>query len=396
MRDDAWLKAIVQVRASVRKDGTQVRAHTRTVADTAAIVQGLARRLKRGEASAHETAASALTLARHASKVNQQPAHVFRHPAGHWVVSHNDAHVPTRHHQLVARKGKAWLRRPGRPDRPVPEGPDEVRPLEGAPAPHVHRELVGKGSTGEVYREGQEVVKAARVEADGGSAEGKVYAELAGTPGIAAGRQEGAHIRMPWYPKIVSVDAVAPADREGLAEAIRPNVARINAAVAALSARGYYYADPLQFGMKDGHLDLLDFSNATVKPVKDATHDNATLLSLFYREFGLPDEAKKVSAASHALRSMRYFHKNRDKEVHGLFEQVHGEGVAGQQRRILAEMGGAAPDHVYYADRAPAGLPPGASHVEVKGHHVVFSGHRLAPGEVARHGLTPLVHAPGD
>ncbi len=396
---EALLKAIVQVRAHTRKDGSQVRAHTRTIADTAAIVEGLAQRLKHGEAIAHATAGSALTLARHASTANGRPAFAYRHPAGHWVATHDHRHLPHAHHRIVASGGKATLTRPGQPPKPLPETPPEVAPLDHAPPAHVHRELVGSGSTGEVYREGQEVVKQAQMEhgaKDGVSVEGQVYAALAGTPGIAAGRQEGRQIRLPWYPAIVSVDAVKPGDRAQFAVVVRPNVVRINQAVSALSERGYYYADPLQFGMRDGHMDLLDFSNVHEKPVDSATDNprdlNLNLLSLFYGEFGLPDEGRKVGVAGRALKAALYFEKNKGRNLPGLFVQIHGEPIKGQHERLLDELQDEPPRCVYYGDAAPEGLPAGAAHVEVDGVHVVLSGKPLPPEAIARGGLTPLVH----
>lgn len=151
---------------------------------------------------------------------------------------------------------------------------------------------IGTGSSGDVFRDGNTVTKSAT------GNEGKVYAALQGVPGVAAGKETGGKITLPFYKNVISVDTLDPKQRAGVAGLVKKNAERIIAAVGALSAAGFSYNDPLQFGLGEGNkMDLLDFS-AAQHDAENATSDNLTQLSGFFRTFGQPRIADAISKTS--------------------------------------------------------------------------------------------------
>lgn len=132
---DLW-KALIQVRAHTRKDGTQVRAHQRNVqtrAERKELVDALARKMAEGEHTRHKTLASALGAARHASKVNGKQVAIYEHPAGGWVATHATEHHADHPERIVADKGKAHLVREGGKPQSLKHLKGPI--LEGAPEP---------------------------------------------------------------------------------------------------------------------------------------------------------------------------------------------------------------------------------------------------------------------
>lgn len=117
--------------------------------------------------------------------------------------------------------------------------------------------VIGKGSTGLVFRKGKYAYKNAS------STEAEIYRLLKGKPGIAPGFLQHDKIVTPFYPAVVSVDTVRPDKRSSFVSIVMANIERINQAVSFLSAIGYEYSDPLKFGLRNGRMDLLDFSNGT-------------------------------------------------------------------------------------------------------------------------------------
>jgi hypothetical protein len=140
----ALLKALIQVRQHTRKDGTTVRAHTRNVqtrGERRALVATMAERMAGGAPVRHASLGSALGAARHASKVNGRAAHVYEHPEGGWVSTHDGSHTEGHDEKIVAVKGRARLHRAGEASRSLAhlKGPiaEHVEKPAPAPAPKV-------------------------------------------------------------------------------------------------------------------------------------------------------------------------------------------------------------------------------------------------------------------
>lgn len=138
----ALLKALIQVKAHTRKDGTQVRAHTRNVqskAERHELVTALSQKMAAGEHVRHATLASALGGARHASRANGKAAHVYEHPEGGWVATHDEGHTAGHKERIVAVKGKARLHQAKGPSRSLAHlhGPIAEHAEKPVPAPKV-------------------------------------------------------------------------------------------------------------------------------------------------------------------------------------------------------------------------------------------------------------------
>jgi hypothetical protein len=136
------LKALIQVKAHTRKDGTQVRAHTRNIqsrAERKELVAALARKMADGARTRHATLASAVGAARYASKVNGKAVHVYEHPEGGWVATHDETHTEGHPEKIVALKGRARLHRAGEASRSLAhlKGPILEHVEKPAPAPKV-------------------------------------------------------------------------------------------------------------------------------------------------------------------------------------------------------------------------------------------------------------------
>lgn len=136
----ALLKALIQVKAHTRKDGTQVRAHTRNVqtkGERRELVTALSQKMAAGGHVRHATLASALGGARHASKVNGKAAHVYEHPEGGWVATHDESHTAGHKERIVAVKGKARLHQAKGPSRSLAH-------IQGPIAEHVEKPFTPK------------------------------------------------------------------------------------------------------------------------------------------------------------------------------------------------------------------------------------------------------------
>jgi len=161
-------------------------------------------------------------------------------------------------------------------------------------------EVIGSGSTGQVFRKGNFAYKSAS------DSETEIYRLLSGKPGICPGFLENDKIVTPFYPTVISVDTVKPENRPALAQVVLPNVERINKAVSYLISAGYEYGDPLQFGCTiDGIMDLLDFSNGNNNFPKDVIRNNLSELARFYRQFGLNEISDAVSITESILCNQR-------------------------------------------------------------------------------------------
>jgi 8-oxo-dGTP pyrophosphatase MutT (NUDIX family) len=249
---------------------------------------------------------------------------------------------------------------------------------------------IGSGSVGDVFKDGDTAVKNANRGDGKSTGEGEVYAALKGATGVAPGRQEGDKIITPFYPKVVSVDTVPSGEREALGKEVAANAPRINAAVSALSEAGYYYGDPLQFGVDAaGKYSLLDFSNCSkARDPREARTDNGSLLRGFYQQFGAPEQGEKASTARHMLNGMQIAH-----ESPGIAD-FWGEAVAKNHARVSQELG-SAPRFAYHTDtpqQVPGASTVAASEAEGDHGHGVLSTKPLSPELIAKHQLTPVHH----
>jgi len=156
--------------------------------------------------------------------------------------------------------------------------------------------IVGKGSTGDVIKIGEEVEK------NGSPEEIIVYRLLRGSEGIAKGYELNGKVRLPFYHSVISVDTISRELRSSLSNVIENNAERINKAVNELTKVGFDYNDPLQFGVTEsGEMDLIDFSMATNKYPDEVLRNNLSCLSRFYKEFGLPKYAESIAKASEII-----------------------------------------------------------------------------------------------
>jgi hypothetical protein len=134
------LKALIQVKAHTRKDGTRVQAHTRNIqsrAERRELVEALAKKMGSGEHTRHATLASAVGAARFASRANGKAVHVYEHADGGWVATHDETHTEGHDEKIVAHKGKARLHRAGEASRSLAH-------LKGPIAEHVEKPFVPK------------------------------------------------------------------------------------------------------------------------------------------------------------------------------------------------------------------------------------------------------------
>lgn len=237
--------------------------------------------------------------------------------------------------------------------------------------------VIGKGSTGPVFRKGNYAYKNAS------STEAEIYRLLKGKPGIAHGFLQHDKIVTPFYPSVVSVDTVPPDKRSSFASIVMANIERINRAVSFLSAIGYEYSDPLQFGLRDGRMDLLDFSNGNPNFPNDVVGNNLSELSRFYKTFGLESVGRAVSVVSSVLCNQISRAKN-----DFLFD-FFGDYFDGVNYRLIhARLHGAPASHAYYSQCHIDGLPKRSIfQTDVDGINVVLSTTPLPSSFVRRFGL---------
>jgi hypothetical protein len=223
--------------------------------------------------------------------------------------------------------------------------------------------LIGKGSTGLVFRRGNFAYKNAS------STEAEIYRLLEGKPGIAPGYLQGDKIVTPFYPTVVSVDTVPPENRSSFASIVMSNIDRINRAVSSLSAIGYEYSDPLQFGLRNGRMYLLDFSNGNSNFPNDVVRNNLFELSRFYKTFGLESIGHAVSVVSDVLCNQISRAKN-----DFLFD-FFGDYFDGVNYRLIhARLHGAPASYAYYGNRYVVALPRrSVFQTEIDGFNVVLS-----------------------
>lgn len=162
------------------------------------------------------------------------------------------------------------------------------------------QDVIGSGSTGQVFRKGELVYKTAS------KTEAAIYQLISGKPGISPGILDDDYIITPYYPLVISVDTIKPEKRSAFSQVISPNIDRINKAVSYLISTGYEYSDPMQFGVSEnGLMDLLDFSNGNNNFPNDVIRNNLGELARFYRQFGLTGVGDAVSETENILSNQR-------------------------------------------------------------------------------------------
>ena len=207
-------------------------------------------------------------------------------------------------------------------------------------------ELIGKGNTGNVYKEGNYVYK------NSTNSEGEVYRILKGIEGIAKGEREGDFIKTPYYDGFVSIDTVKKEDREDFSTLVGENFERINVAISEMSRRTIYYSDVLQFAVDPlGKFDLIDFSNAIIE-WEDSLKDNSYLLENFYSCFCL----KKLEEI--VREGYRYISLCQWEEPPCFFKDVRYKAI-----EIRERLGGS-PNYCYYARNPRSIHLKGIAHID--------------------------------
>ena len=155
-----------------------------------------------------------------------------------------------------------------------------------APKTETRLQEIGKGSSGNIVASKDLVYKKlSQTEAD-------IHEQLNNIEGIAQAKVEKNQLVRTKYDRIISTDDIPKADRSKILPIIRKNVKRMLSAVNALSNANYNYNDILQFGYKQGQLDLLDFGNANKET--EPYHNNLGLLANFFQDFGMASEANLI------------------------------------------------------------------------------------------------------
>lgn len=260
------------------------------------------------------------------------------------------------------------------------------------------RTKIGKGNSGDVFREGDEAVKSA-VRADGtDSGEGAIYAKVGDVEGIAPGYREGDEIRTPFYDEILSIDAVPDKDvRESMGGVVAKNTKRLLNAMNGLSEEGIDYNDPLQVGFDDDFKsNVFDFGNAGKVDVAEAYRANFGRLSKYMEDFGAPAAGEKIQttagvhgfaqsvskgdAATAARRIARQTEKGSNLGVH--LKSIGAEKLVGYEVK-----------HAYYANNARHVDAPGVLQSEPhEGTKVLLSSKPISDDIIRQYDLTPVIH----
>lgn len=243
-----------------------------------------------------------------------------------------------------------------------------------------NKELIGKGSSGEVFKIGNEVEKKSTND------EAKVYGLLSGVEGIAKGYEVNGKIRTPYYKNIISVDTIKYDDRKGLAGLISKSVERINHAVSELTNTGYYYNDPLQFGMNEDHsLDLIDFSMATNKEGDRVLNDNLSLLASFYKQFGLTRQAEAVSQVKEVITNQHHHVK------YGTNALLGDEFDGVNYKELTDRLDGKKANNAYYTTNARyVNIKDTAQTDNINGIKTILSVNKLSDKDIKGWELVPV------
>lgn len=262
-----------------------------------------------------------------------------------------------------------------------------------------NRTVIGKGNTGDVYREGDTVIKSAKLPDGRPSREGEFYEELRGSVGIAPGRKVGDEIHTPFYQEILSVDAVPDKDiRQRMGDVVAPNKTRLLAAANAMSARGIDYNDPLQVGYdNDFKAHVFDFSNAGRVDPKVALRANIERTARYMEEFGAGGASDRIlrtfGVYSFAEGLSHGSAKSAEDRVANLVSK--GNKVAEHVQSIGPDrVAGYDVRHAYYATNPRPVEREGIlqSQPDRDGTKVILSSRPLDADTIRMYDLTPVVH----
>jgi hypothetical protein len=259
-------------------------------------------------------------------------------------------------------------------------------------------EVIGKGNTGDVRRVGNVVVKNAAKPDGTPTREGDFYKAVAGTEGVAPGRQVGDKIHVPFYQEVLSLDTVPDEKiRRSMGDVVGPNKARLLNAANGLSEAGIDYNDPLQVGYDDDYkAHVIDLSNAGHVPPNEALRANIERTARYLEDFGAG------TAAEHILRSFGVYNFAR-----GLAGGEKNSAVVRVNR--LAEKGNRAAQHiksmgadklagydvrhVYYSTNPRhVGREVLQSEPDADGLKVILSDKPLDDDTIRQYSLTAVVH----
>ena len=247
-----------------------------------------------------------------------------------------------------------------------------------------------KSSTGDVKRVGSVVQKNTTFKNGGRETlEGEIYGKLSGTDGIAQGKvvdtPQGKKIETPIYSQVISVDSL-PKDQRWKAKTIlESNFDRINKSVSDLTNAGYEYNDPLQFGYKDGKVDLMDFSNSMKADPDTAFNANMAALSRFYSEFGADKYANIIDEVSST--------RNAYKATQGVKIGFGDAGIYDKHPELLKQTY-VDPNNVYIATNGRDIMLPGITQTTTKdGLKLIFSDKPLSAKDIYDWEMKPIHQA---
>jgi hypothetical protein len=258
------------------------------------------------------------------------------------------------------------------------------------------REVVGRGNTGEVYRDGDEVVKQT-VKPDGTrSREGEHYETLRGVVGLAPGRQDGDTVRLPHYQEVLSVDTVPDEQaRLSMGTEVGKNKARLLNVANALAEASLDYNDPLQVGFDDDYnAHVIDLSNAgRVESQRTALRANIDRVVRFLSDFGAQHTADAIQRTYSVLnQSQLLLPKDAERRMTALAKNGNrtAQHIVSMGAEKVANYGA---KHAYYATNPrPVGRDVLQSEPDANGVKVILSKEPLDADTIRQYSLTPVVH----
>lgn len=215
--------------------------------------------------------------------------------------------------------------------------------------------------------------------------EAEVYQNMAGVKGIAKGTVDAEGIKIPKYRDVISIDDIPKQDRAGITPLIQEDIPNIENTIRELSARGYAYNDPLQFGLGKDGLELMDFSNVSKHSPEEALERNLDYLKSFYRDFGLGGRADTLNRAWRLQKLLSLKNPIVPKELQAEVDAV--KNFSGDIK----------PNNVYFSSNArPVNLPGkfGQTQTEIGKGKYVFTEEPLTPQQVSEWELQPIITQP--
>ncbi len=262
-----------------------------------------------------------------------------------------------------------------------------------------NRILIGKGNSGEVFREGNEAVKKAK-RADGSSVtEGEIYEKLAGVEGVAPGYEKDGEIRTPFYQEVMSIDTVPDArDRESMGGVVAKNAKRLLNGMNGLSELGIDYNDPLQVGYDDDfNANIIDFGNAgKADSSENAYRANIDRVTDYLETFGATVVAEKVSTTFQAFTYAKHVSSN---DAANTLRRVTKQADAGRPFAVHLKSAGAEKiagydvKYAYYANNPRhVDVPDAIQSEQHEGVKVLLSRKPIDDDIIRQYDLMPVIH----